>query len=61
MIAMRSHTNGTSLNVLLSAEYQTLIDDFFAVARGWVAEHLAHPDEENWFAMWYPTSASRIA
>lgn len=58
---MRSHTNGTSLNVRLAAEYRTLIDDFFAAARVWVAEHLARPDEENWFAMWYPTSASQIA
>ncbi|MBW3080044.1 hypothetical protein [Bifidobacterium saguinibicoloris] len=61
MIAMRSHTTGTSLIVRLASEYGTLIDDFFAVARGWVAEHLAHPDEENWFAMWYPASASQIA
>lgn len=58
---MRSHTTGASLTTRLAAEYGTLIDDFFAVARNWVAEHLTRPDEENWFAMWYPASVSQIA
>ncbi|MBT1182373.1 hypothetical protein JS531_10540 [Bifidobacterium sp. CP2] len=61
MIAMREHTAGMSMSVRLAAEYGTLIDDFFAIARSWVAERLVQPDEENWFAMWYPASASQIA
>lgn len=58
---MRSHTAATTPIARLAAGYGTLIDRFLAVVRDWVGEHPTQSDEENWFAMWYPVPASRIA
>ncbi|NEG88714.1 hypothetical protein [Bifidobacterium aerophilum] len=59
---MRSHAlkNNVALSAL-TVEANRLFDRFFAACRTWVARQLAHPDEENWWAMWYPKNATQIA
>lgn len=59
---MRNHAlkNNTVLSDL-TCEVNRLLDRFFATCRAWVARQLVHPDEENWWAMWYPKSAAQIA
>ncbi|KAA8817139.1 hypothetical protein EMB92_00625 [Bifidobacterium callitrichos] len=59
MTAAHIHTNVTPLTRLATA-YAELMQGFFAACRRWTADHIARPDEENWFAMWIPASASQI-
>ncbi|MBW3092347.1 hypothetical protein KIH79_05160 [Bifidobacterium sp. 82T10] len=59
--ALKNHAgSGAALSGLI-AEGNRLLDRFFAACRVWVARQLAHPDEENWWAMWYPKNAAQIA
>ncbi|KFI52512.1 hypothetical protein [Bifidobacterium callitrichos] len=75
MTAIYTHSNAT-VNILrgaedlgssgklpaarLAAAYDGLMRRFFMACRRWAADRISHPDEENWFAMWMPASASQI-
>lgn len=59
---MRSHALKNEFPLTaLTAEANRLLDRFFAACRAWVAHQLVHPDEENWWAMWYPKDSAQIA
>ncbi|MCH9275513.1 hypothetical protein JS533_004375 [Bifidobacterium amazonense] len=59
---MRNHAlKNDSMTARLFAEGNRLLDRFFSECRAWVARQLVQPDEENWWAMWYPKNAAQIA
>ncbi|KAA8820654.1 hypothetical protein CSQ85_02445 [Bifidobacterium rousetti] len=59
MTAAHTQPNVTPTARLATA-YAELMQRFFAACRRWTADHIARPDEENWFAMWMPASAALI-
>ncbi|RSX54036.1 hypothetical protein D2E25_0342 [Bifidobacterium goeldii] len=30
------------------------INTFYDICHSWMSQQVAHPDEENWWAVWYP-------
>ncbi|MBT1160776.1 hypothetical protein [Bifidobacterium sp. SO1] len=45
----------------VSAAVNADLNEYFRICRAWMREQLAHPDDEQWFAMWYPASTADMA
>lgn len=39
----------------------SILAGFFAACRGWMAERLVSPYEDDWLSIWYPQNVAQMA